>query len=156
MKINGNIEVGYESIADAFRQNFEEHGEIGASCCVYHRHKRVVDIWGGYRDLKKHKAWEEDTLVPVFSTTKAIAAACLALCNSWGLLAYTDKVANHWEAFGQNGKEDITIEQLLQHRAGLSAIDKKLNIQKIANRPLLEEIIAKQKTHWRPGTYQGY
>ena len=156
MKINGNLQAGYESIADAFRQNFEKHGEIGASCCVYHQHERVVDIWAGYRDLKKKQAWEADTLVPVFSSTKAIAAACLALCHSRGLFAYSDKVADHWGAFGQNGKEDIAIEQLLQHRAGLSAIDKKLNIQTIANRPLLEEIIAAQKPHWPTGAYQGY
>lgn len=156
MQIKGNIQAGYESIADAFRLNFEKYGEIGASCCVYHQHERVVDIRAGYRDLKKKKAWEADTLVPVFSSTKAIAAACLALCHSRGQFAYSDKVAKHWEAFGQNGKENITIEQLLQHRAGLSAIDKTLNIQTIANRPMLEEIIAEQKSHWSPGAYQGY
>jgi CubicO group peptidase (beta-lactamase class C family) len=156
MPTHGFTLPGYEEVEEAFRENFEKQGEIGAACCVYHQHECVVDIWGGYRDIKKKTAWECDTLVPVFSTTKAVAAACLALCHSRGLFQYSDRVANHWEAFGENGKKDITIEQLLQHRAGLSAIDQKLSIQTIANRPLLEEIIARQKPRWTPGQYQGY
>ena len=156
MQIHGNVQAGYEPIADAFRQNFEKHAEIGASFYVYHQHDCVVDIWGGYRDLKKHQAWEEDTLVPIFSTTKAIAASCLALCHSRGLFQYTDKVADYWEAFAQNGKQDITIAQLLQHRAGLSAIDQKLDKATISHREKLEAILARQKPRWTPGAYQGY
>ncbi len=154
--IEGYIDDRYSSIANAFSKNFKDFGEIGASLCVYHDHELVIDIWSGFKDLKKEAKWERDTVVPFFSTTKAVSASCLAICHSRGLFDYRDKVSDYWTEFAENGKEDISIEQLLQHRAGLSAIDKKLDAKIIKDRVLLERIIAKQKPHWKPGAYQGY
>lgn len=156
MKIKGYIDPKYSLIADSFANNFEQQGEIGASLCVYHHHKLVVDIWSGFKDLEGKELWEENTVVPFFSTTKVIAASCLAICHSRGLFDYDDKVSDYWNDFAINGKTDITIGQLLQHRAGLSAIDKKLNIEIIQDRALLERTIAEQKPYWNPGDYQGY
>ena len=155
-EIGGHVDDRYSLIASAFSNNFESFGEIGASLCVYHNHELVIDVWSGYKDFKKKLKWDENTVVPFFSTTKAVAASCLAICHSRGLFDYEDKVSDYWNEFAQNGKEDITIAQLLQHRAGLSAIDKKLNAELIGNRALLESVIAKQKPHWTPGDYQGY
>jgi len=156
MKTKGYIHKDYTRIADSFSKNFKTDGEIGASLCVYHKNEKVIDIWGGYKDLEKNKKWDENTVVPVFSTTKAIAAGCLAICHSRGLFDYNSHVRDHWPEFGANNKEEITIEQLLQHRAGLSAIEKKLDINSIKNRVLLDTIIAEQRPHWHPGDYQGY
>lgn len=156
MEIKGYIDSKYSLIADTFSDNFHQHGEIGASLCVFHNNEMVADIWGGYRDLKKQKEWDEYTVVPFFSTTKAIASSCLALFHSKGLFDYHDKVSDYWEEFAQNGKEHITIAQLLQHRAGLSAIDRKLTIENIQDRDLLETILAEQKPQWKANDYQGY
>lgn len=156
MQIKGYVAPGYSLIADAFHDNFKNHGEVGASLCVYHNHELMIDIWAGYQDSKRQKEWHKDTVVPFFSTTKAVAASCMAICHSRGLFDYDDKVTEYWSEFAENGKENITIGQLLQHRAGLSAIDKKLNIEIIRDRALLESIIAEQKPHWNPGDYQGY
>jgi CubicO group peptidase (beta-lactamase class C family) len=156
MKYNGYIGQKFKGIETVFLDNFLKHGEIGASLCVYHKNELVVDIWGGYKDLKKQNEWNENTVVPIFSSTKAIAASCMAICHSRGLFDYQDKVSDYWIEFAQNGKENITIEELLQHRAGVSAIDKKLSIEIIRNRKLLENIIAEQKPNWIPGEYQGY
>ena len=148
MEYEGLVHNDYNKIADAFSENFISYGEIGASLCVYHKNKKVVDVWGGFKDLNKKVRWDKDTVVPVFSTTKAISSACLSLLHSKGLFDYKDKVCEHWENFGVNGKEAITIEELMQHRAGLSAIDKKLGIDTIGNHALLEQIIESQKPHW--------
>ena len=154
--IEGQLDERYALIRDVFSNNFKNHGEVGASLCVYHNHERVIDIWAGFKDFKKKLEWDENTVVPFFSTTKAVAASCLAICHSRGLFDYEDKVSDYWNEFAENGKENITIAQLLQHRTGLSATDKKLNAEIIRDRPLLESIIAKQKPHWTPGDYQGY
>ncbi len=156
MKVKGYIKKDYTEIANSFRKNFEIFGELGASLCIYHNHEKVIDIWGGHKDLKKSKEWDENTVVPIFSTTKAIASSCLAICHSRGLFDYKSKVCEHWPEFGTENKKEITIEQLLQHRAGLSAINEKLNIEKIKNRKFLDKVIAKQKPLWYPGHYQGY
>ncbi len=156
MESEGNINPKYSLIAKAFFENFEYNDEIGASLCVYHDDKLVIDIWSGYKDLKKQELWEENTVVPFFSTTKVVAASCLAICHSRGLFDYKDKVSKYWKSFAKNGKENITIAQLLQHRGGLAAIEKKLTIELIKDRELLEEIIAEQKPYWNPGSFQGY
>ena len=82
MEIQGNIDSKYSLIATAFGDNFEKNDEIGASLCVYHDDKLVINIWSGYKDLKRHELWEENTVVPFFSTTKVVAASCLAICHS--------------------------------------------------------------------------
>jgi CubicO group peptidase (beta-lactamase class C family) len=156
MELQGKIDPNYSLIATAFLDNFKYYDEIGASLCVYHNNKLVIDIFSGYKNVKKQELWEENTVVPFFSTTKVIAASCLAICHSRGLFDYNDKVSKYWEDFAENGKEDITIAQLLQHRGGLSAIDRKLTIELIKDRQLLEKIIAGQKPHWNPGDFQGY
>lgn len=156
MELQGNIDPKYALIATAFSDNFKYNDEIGASLCVYHDDKIVIDIWLGYKDLKRQELWEENTVVPFFSTTKVVAASCLAICHSRGLFDYNDKVSKYWKNFAKNGKEDITIAQLVQHRGGLAAVDRKLTIDIIKDRELLEEIMAEQKPYWNPGNFQGY
>jgi len=156
VEVKGEVKKPFEGVKKAFRENFERRNEVGADFCVYYENEPVVDIWGGYKDEEKENEWDQDTLVPVFSTTKAVSAACLALLNSRGLLDYDEKVSTYWPEFGQNGKEDVTVNQLLQHRAGLSAIDRKLTPEIIANHEKLDEILARQEPGWEPGKRQGY
>ena len=42
---------------------------------------------------------------------------------------YEDKVCQHWPEFGQNGKEEVTIADVLRHEAGLPTLSEKINIQ---------------------------
>src|SRR5215204_6208020 len=64
----GGVDEGYGPVAEAFRRNFTERGELGAACVVYRDGRPVVDLWGGYRDGYRRLPWERDTMVPVFST----------------------------------------------------------------------------------------
>jgi CubicO group peptidase (beta-lactamase class C family) len=43
---------------------------VGAACAVFRDGKKVVDLWGGYRDGAARKEWREDTVVVLFSATK--------------------------------------------------------------------------------------
>ena len=154
--IEGTVDKEFDRVKEVFDDNFEQGDEVGASFCVYHDHEKVVDLWGGYKDSSLKEKWVQDTLVPVFSTTKTVGAACLAMLHSRGHFDYTDKVSDHWPEFGQNGKEDITIRELLQHRTGLAAIDEKLTPEIIADHERLDKILAEQEPNWKPGEYQGY
>jgi len=60
--IHGWVTPGFEEVEAEFRKNFAERDELGAACAIYHKGKKVVDLWGGYRDQKTHAPWEEDTL----------------------------------------------------------------------------------------------
>jgi len=102
--IHGSVEPGFEIVKDAFVENFKRGEEIGAACAVYHKGKKVVDLWGGYRDKKSKDPWKEDTMVLVFSTTKGISGMAVALAHSKGYFEYDEKVSNYWPEFAQNGK----------------------------------------------------
>lgn len=154
--ISGDVKEGFEKVRAVFEENFEKRKEIGASCCVYYKGKKVVDLYGGFRDKAKKQYWEHDTLSIVFSTTKGISSLAFALLHSKGLLDYDEKVATYWQEFAHNGKQDITIRQLLAHQAGLFANDKKLNYDVLINDDLLSDYLAKQKPYWNTGDKKGY
>ncbi len=72
--IHGEVVPGFEEVQVEFKKNFAKRGEQGAACAIYHKRKKVADLWGGYRDAETHAPWEEDTMVLVFSTTKGLAS----------------------------------------------------------------------------------
>jgi CubicO group peptidase (beta-lactamase class C family) len=123
---------------------------------VYHRGREVVHLWGGFRDVARQQPWREDTLAPLFSTTKGVAGLAVALAHSRGLLDYDAPVAHYWPEFSAHGKHDITVRDLLAHRAGLCAVDRPLTPELLADPDALAEILADQKPAWRPGSRYGY
>ena len=154
--ISGYVTPGFEKVKSVFEENFLRRKEVGASCCVYYKGEKVVDLWGGYRDKNKKQYWEEDTLCIVFSSTKGISSLAFAMLHSKGLLDFDEKVCKYWPEFAFNGKENITIRQLLSHQAGLFTNDKKLKYEVLTNENLLSDYLAKQKPYWTPGEKKGY
>jgi CubicO group peptidase (beta-lactamase class C family) len=154
--ICGWVAPGFEEVQVEFRRNFAERGEVGAACAAYHRGKKVVDLWGGYRDARRRAPWQKDTLVLVFSATKGLAAMTLALAHSRGWLDYDERVATYWPEFAQQGKEQVTVRQLLSHQAGLCVVDEPLRLATLADPEALATVLAKQKPAWEPGSRQGY
>ena len=125
VEVGGHVEPGFEAVRDAFANNFEEHGEVGASYAFYVDGSQVVDIWGGVRD-DTGAPYDDDTLQVVFSSTKGATAACAHLLAQRGLLDIDAPVVAYWPEFGQAGKEHIPVRWLLSHQAGLPTIDAKL------------------------------
>ena len=156
VEIHGSVSRGYEAVGEAFAENFAKRHELGAACCVYHRGEKVVDLWGGVRDEATDDPWEEGTMVIVHSTTKGLAAMTLALAHSRGWLDYDAPVCKYWPEFAQNGKENITLRQLLAHQAGLFAFDEKVDRNVVADLDQLARVMARQKPEWKPGTRQAY
>ena len=156
VEIHGFVSSGYEAVREAFAENFVRRREVGAACCVYHRGEKVVDLWGGVRNKATGEPWEEDTMALVYSATKGLAAMTLALAHSRGWLDYDALVCKYWPEFAQNGKEKITVRQLLAHQAGLFAFDEPVDRSVVANLDRLAEVMARQKPAWEPGTRQAY
>jgi CubicO group peptidase (beta-lactamase class C family) len=154
--IQGMVAPGFEKVKEEFIRNFKERGDIGAAVAAYRNNEKVVDLWGGYRDVKSKAPWEENTLVNVFSSTMGVSSLAVAVAHSQGLFDYDEKVSTYWPEFAQNGKENITVRQLLSHQAGLPAIDEPLNQETLADLDKLAEALAKQKPAWEPSTKHGY
>jgi CubicO group peptidase (beta-lactamase class C family) len=80
----------------------------------------------------------------------------LAIANSRDWLDYDAPVAQYWPEFAQNGKERVTVRQLLNHEAGLVLLDEKLSLEKLFDLDYLATVLARQKPAWPPGTRHGY
>jgi CubicO group peptidase (beta-lactamase class C family) len=128
-EIHGTCDSGFEQVRQAFAENFAERGEVGAAVCVVHEGRMVVDLWGGYADAARSRAWQQDTLVNVFSTTKGITALCAHILVDRGQLDLDAPVASYWPEFAQAGKDKIPVRYLLSHQAGLAGARQKLTAQ---------------------------
>jgi len=147
---------GFEAVREAFADNFTRRGELGGACCAYYQGEKVIDLWGGIRNKQTGEPWHEGTMVIVHSATKGLAAMTLAIAHSRGWLDYEERVAHYWPEFAENGKETITVRQLLAHQAGLFAFDEPVDRNVMADLDRLAVVLARQKPAWEPGTRQAY
>ena len=155
-RIEGFVAHGFEEVRSEFRRNFAERGDIGAAVAAYWRGRKVVDLWGGWRTPTMDAPWNEDTMVVVMSTTKGLAAMTLAIASSRGWLDYDAPVTRYWPEFAQNGKESVTVRQLLGHEAGIVLLDEELTAEKLTDLDYVARVIARTKPAWPPGTRHGY
>jgi CubicO group peptidase (beta-lactamase class C family) len=155
VEVGGHVEPGFEGVRDAFANNFEEHGEVGATYAFYVDGTQVVDLWGGTR-TDTGAPYDGNTLQVVFSSTKGAAAACAHLLAQRGELDLDAPVVQYWPEFGQAGKEHIPVRWLLSHQAGLPTIDATLTREEaLAWEPVIHALEV-QKPYWEPGVAHGY
>jgi CubicO group peptidase (beta-lactamase class C family) len=76
-------------------------------------------ISGGQVVLDRSLRCPPDGLFFLFSASKPMVALLVHQLAERGRLSLDDPVARHWPEFGQHGKQEITIRQVLQHRSGL-------------------------------------
>ena len=95
-------------------------------------------------------------MVIVYSATKGLAAMAMALAHSRGWIDYEARVCGYWPEFAQQGKEEVTVRQLLSHQAGLHILDEPLDRGLVADLDRLAIVLARQKPAWKPGTRQAY
>jgi CubicO group peptidase (beta-lactamase class C family) len=155
-RIEGHVSNGFEAVRETFADNFVRRRELGGACCAFYRGEKVVDLWGGVRNEQTGDPWEQDTMVIVYSATKGLAAMTLALAHSRGWLDYEERVSTYWPEFAQQGKERITVRQLLAHQAGLHVLDEPVDRSLVADLDRLAVVLARQRPAWEPGTRQAY
>jgi CubicO group peptidase (beta-lactamase class C family) len=108
--VYGHVAQGWENVGSIFEQNFIDELDIGASLCIYHRGECVVDLCGGWKDPQtKKEPYTSDTLQLVYSVSKGVMAAAMALCVERGWLDYDTPVAQYWPEFAANGKQVIIL-----------------------------------------------
>ncbi|AJP05688.1 esterase [Streptomyces cyaneogriseus subsp. noncyanogenus] len=156
MVVNGTVAEGFEPVRDAFARNFAALGERGAAVAVYRDGRKVVDLWGGTRDVDGGAPWERGTAQVMRSATKGVAAAVPLLLHQRGELDLDAPVGHHWPEFKARGKEKVLVRQVLNHRAGLPVLDRPLTPQEALDPARGPEAVAAQAPVWEPGTDHGY
>lgn len=116
---------GIEKVAGKFLLQ-QKQGIFPGGQIVARRHGKVVlkvscglaRGWQG-RGGETQVTVQENTPFPVFSTGKPMAAVVIAMLESRGVLDVMATVASVLPEFGSLGREHITIEDVLTHRAGI-------------------------------------
>lgn len=156
MSITGFTAAGFEPVRDAFAQNFSEGLEQGAGFAAFLGDELVVDLRGGFADRAGETVWAQDTLCPVYSTTKPIASLVIAMLVERGKLDYDAPVADYWPEFAANGKSAYTIAEALSHQAGLPGFLNPIDPGLWLDPPALARELAKIPPLWGRGEGSGY
>ncbi|MCB1644849.1 MAG: beta-lactamase family protein [Pseudomonadales bacterium] len=154
--IHGYCDQRFHRVREAFAENFASRGEIGACVALVLEGKLVVDLWGGFADFTQTRAWQQDTLVNVWSLGKAMTGLNLLHAVDQELISYETPIASVWPAFAANNKADITLGTILSHKAGLCAVETPLQPADFFNWQRMTSALAAQKPFWTPGEYHGY
>ena len=121
--IHGICDSRFAPVREAFAENFESGEEVGAAMAVTVDGEYVVDLWGGHADRERTQPWEENTIVNVWSCTKAMTALCAHMLVDRGELDVSEPIASYWPEFAANGKEGILVRHALSHQAGLAVFE---------------------------------
>jgi CubicO group peptidase (beta-lactamase class C family) len=156
VEIHGHCDERLSAVREAFARNFDSGDEAGASFAVTIDGEYVVDIWGGYADAARERPWEEDTIVNVYSTTKAMTTLCALMLVDRGLLDLDAPVARYWPEFAQAGKEGLPVRYLLSHQAGLAGFDEPIPAEALYDWDRIIGMLAAQRPWWEPGKHSGY
>ena len=124
VQINGDVAPGFESVKRLFARQMNTLAEDNAQLCVYHQGKKVVDLWAS---SSADDAYTADSLVNVFSSGKSLEAIAMGVLVSRGLMDYDAKITRYWPEFGAQGKEELTVADLMRHEAGLANFETSLD-----------------------------
>ncbi|OZC87719.1 hypothetical protein CH272_18590 [Rhodococcus sp. 05-340-1] len=129
-------------------------GETGIQVAAYLNGELIVNAAAG--NAAAGTATTIDTLFPVFSVTKAITSVALHLQAEKGLIDYNAPVAQYWPEFGKQGKETMTVRQLLSHRGGIPWMPDGVTPAKQADWSWMIDRIENAKPAFEPGTTNCY
>lgn len=153
--IRGDCEDRFSKVREVLAASLESE-DVGASAAVFVDGEPVVDLWGGYVDPGRTKAWDRDTITTVWSTTKTMTALCALVLADRGELDLDAPVAAYWPEFAAAGKESTLVRHLLGHTAGLPDFTGPIEVEDLFDWPAVTARLAAQAPAWEPGTAGGY
>jgi CubicO group peptidase (beta-lactamase class C family) len=156
MTVQGTCAPGFAEVRAEFTRNFTERGDVGAALCVQVDGATVVDLYGGTADPATGRPWTADTPVLVWSATKGATALCAHLLADRGELSMDDPLVRFWPEFAGDGRDPITVGQVLSHRAGLPHLRERLPRGAYLDPEAMADRLTREPPFWTPGTRHGY
>ena len=141
-----------ERLRQAFGELLDGNTAGGASLALWHQGKQLLSLHGG--EASAGRPWQAETPCLIWSASKGISSAVTLHALQEKQIPLTTRVADLWHEFAAAGKERITLEELLSHRAGLAAIDKKGLV--ITDHASVAEDLASQSPNWDFDGSHGY
>ncbi|MFI9341098.1 serine hydrolase domain-containing protein [Streptomyces sp. NPDC052773] len=149
--VHGTVAEGFEEVREEFAAHLAgERHDPGAQLVVQLHGRRVVDLWGG-------EGIDGDSLTTLFSIAKGAAHLVVALLVQEGTLDLDREVAAYWPEFAAEGKDRLTLRELLEHRAGVVGDpERAFTVEELADDRVIAARLAGLKPLWEPGTAYGY
>ncbi len=138
----GAADPRFGTVMRVFARMFPGRRFGGGALAVFIDGRPVVDVWTGWSDRGGERLWTADTGAMVFSATKGVTATVIHRLADRGLLDYDEPVATYWPAFAANNKGDITVRDVLRHRAGLSHLPGGLTRDELLDHEVMEAKMA--------------
>src|ERR1039458_6111657 len=154
--VQGTTTEKFNVLEENLETSLANGDDIGASVAVYHHGELVCDLWGGHRDAAKTIAWDRDTLVNVWSTTKTMTFLVALMLFDRGELDFNVPVTTYWPEFGAHGKSAVEVRHLMNHAAGLSGFSRNIGAEDLANWDLCVQDLADQTPWWDDRSLSGY
>jgi CubicO group peptidase (beta-lactamase class C family) len=152
----GTCSARFEPLRELFAAKLESGEDLGASLAVNIDGEMAVDLWGGWADEARKVPWAENTIVCVFSTTKAMTSLAALILVDRGDLDPDAPVATYWPEFAAQGKAGIKVRHLLSHTSGVSGWEQPFTIDDLYELDTSTARLAGQEPWWEPGTASGY
>lgn len=153
--IGGTCEPEFAAVREAFEDNFRRRGEVGAAVAVYKDGRKVVDLWGGHKDLARTEPWQPDTIVIMNSVAKSMSALCTHVLIDRGKIDFDAPMAEYWPEFGQAGKQGVLVKHVLSHTCGVIFNDR-APPDSWFTWDVFIRALEQQEPAWEPGTKGAY
>lgn len=159
MDIGGEVAAAFEKARVVFEQGADDLGRGGGAFCAYVDGTKVVDLWAG--EAREGRPWDRDTTAVLMSATKGMCTLCAQILHDRGLLDLDAPVVRYWPEFAQNGKERVTVRQVLSHTSGVVTITP--HEDELAwdgggwdDQETIATWLAEAAPAWEPGSRVGY
>lgn len=148
--VQGSVAAGFEAVREEFVAFLaDEPADPGAQLAAYLDGRLVVDLWAG-------EGISGDSLTGTFSVIKGATHLVVALLIQDGVLDVDRTVADYWPEFAAEGKDSLTVRELLAHRSGAIGVAGGFTIDELVDDRLIAQRLAAQRPYWAPGTTHGY
>lgn len=124
------------------------------SLCLRRRGEIVINRSLGYLDDERIATTENP--ICLFSASKAVTAILIHLLAQQGKIKLGDPVSRYLPAFGQHGKDKITILQLLSHRGGVPRVPDGIDTELLFDHEQGLALVCAAEPDKRAGRVQAY
>ena len=153
--LKGHCDDHFKKIHRILSKQLSSGYELGCSVAIEYEGKEVVNLYGGHTNTLKNKEWTDNTLVNVWSVTKAVTGICITKIINDGLLDVDRNVSYYWPEYAAHKPETKVID-LLTHRAGMFGFQDGFPDCKWTDWDVFVKALENQKPYNIPGTFQGY
>jgi CubicO group peptidase (beta-lactamase class C family) len=146
--VEGEVQPRFEAVRDVLGEIVEASPGTGSALAVWHAGEWVVDLWGGYADAARTRAWQRNSIVMPYSVTKPFVAVCALVLVDRGLLELDAPMSRYWPELRAGA---FTVRQVLSHACGLVVLDEPAPTEALFDWDRICRLLAAQEPLWRPG-----